>query len=560
VSKRKLTEEKWLERKLRVINFAFLQRKDGTRKALISEAGDALVLLQVFNVLGKKWRSVFRLFFEDKSKIDFVYKMYYPIYMIKEGDAVVAVDAMMLHSYRISEYLGGSEDYQLYALKTYELPLIGDSKCMSLSEWNVAAYDMEIKDGLALWPALDESKAKNVADGLYNIYLKTKNSALNLRKNIDEMERKYKSDTEPLASEYGLLQKDYEEKIAQKNQEIENLVANVEKSVIKEFRTELEKKMDSLKNERDFIERTLKDVRSNSAEIEKAISKAYEERERAKNEIAKLENAIVSMGSKKGKIESDTDKLLEIKNIVMEREAMKKEKDRLTERVFTLIEEISDLKEKQSKVNKKIRLFETDLSKIIEKEKLLPSNEDLERKKIEECFLKRREFVIKELDDLIAKKERALLELKTKMNEKRMAYVRQKALLEDVYRKAEEELGKYKELFMKADTVQGEIEVIYVPFYLVSRDQKMSIIEPPIVLKENGKEERCDKINVTDQVVSYIEGNWDNIAVILFESRELFDILNSKNRDRLKNGIAVLRNMGAVNKVQLSIITNGGLS
>jgi len=560
VSKRKLTEEKWLERKLRVINFAFLQRKDGTRKALISEAGDALVLLQVFNVLGKKWRSVFRLFFEDKSKIDFVYKMYYPIYMIKEGDAVVAVDAMMLHSYRISEYLGGSEDYQLYALKTYELPLIGDSKCMSLSEWNVAAYDMEIKDGLALWPALDESKAKNVADGLYNIYLKTKNSALNLRKNIDEMERKYKSDTEPLASEYGLLQKDYEEKIAQKNQEIENLVANVEKSVIKEFRTELEKKMDSLKNERDFIERTLKDVRSNSAEIEKAISKAYEERERAKNEIAKLENAIVSMGSKKGKIESDTDKLLEIKNIVMEREAMKKEKDRLTERVFTLIEEISDLKEKQSKVNKKIRLFETDLSKIIEKEKLLPSNEDLERKKIEECFLKRREFVIKELDDLIAKKERALLELKTKMNEKRMAYVRQKALLEDVYRKAEEELGKYKELFMKADTVQGEIEVIYVPFYLVSRDQKMSIIEPPIVLKENGKEVRCDKINVTDQVVSYIEGNWDNIAVILFESRELFDILNSKNRDRLKNGIAVLRNMGAVNKVQLSIITNGGLS
>ncbi len=545
---------------MRVINFAFLQRKDGTRKALISEAGDALVLLQVFNVLGKKWRSVFRLFFEDKSKIDFVYKMYYPIYMIKEGDAVVAVDAMMLHSYRISEYLGGSEDYQLYALKTYELPLIGDSKCMSLSEWNVAAYDMEIKDGLALWPALDESKAKNVADGLYNIYLKTKNSALNLRKNIDEMERKYKSDTEPLASEYGLLQKDYEEKIAQKNQEIENLVANVEKSVIKEFRTELEKKMDSLKNERDFIERTLKDVRSNSAEIEKAISKAYEERERAKNEIAKLENAIVSMGSKKGKIESDTDKLLEIKNIVMEREAMKKEKDRLTERVFTLIEEISDLKEKQSKVNKKIRLFETDLSKIIEKEKLLPSNEDLERKKIEECFLKRREFVIKELDDLIAKKERALLELKTKMNEKRMAYVRQKALLEDVYRKAEEELGKYKELFMKADTVQGEIEVIYVPFYLVSRDQKMSIIEPPIVLKENGKEERCDKINVTDQVVSYIEGNWDNIAVILFESRELFDILNSKNRDRLKNGIAVLRNMGAVNKVQLSIITNGGLS
>ncbi len=560
MSKRKLTEEKWLERKLRVINFAFLQRKDGTRKALISEAGDALVLLQVFNVLGKKWRSVFRLFFEDKSKIDFVYKMYYPIYMIKEGDAVVAVDAMMLHSYRISEYLGGSEDYQLYALKTYELPLIGDSKCMSLSEWNVAAYDMEIKDGLALWPALDESKAKNVADGLYNIYLKTKNSALNLRKNIDEMERKYKSDTEPLASEYGLLQKDYEEKIAQKNQEIENLVANVEKSVIKEFRTELEKKMDSLKNERDFIERTLKDVRSNSAEIEKAISKAYEERERAKNEIAKLENAIVSMGSKKGKIESDTDKLLEIKNIVMEREAMKKEKDRLTERVFTLIEEISDLKEKQSKVNKKIRLFETDLSKIIEKEKLLPSNEDLERKKIEECFLKRREFVIKELDDLIAKKERALLELKTKMNEKRMAYVRQKALLEDVYRKAEEELGKYKELFMKADTVQGEIEVIYVPFYLVSRDQKMSIIEPPIVLKENGKEVRCDKINVTDQVVSYIEGNWDNIAVILFESRELFDILNSKNRDRLKNGIAVLRNMGAVNKVQLSIITNGGLS
>lgn len=545
---------------MRVINFAFLQRKDGTKKALPPEAGDALVLLQAFNVLGKKWRSVSRLFLEDKSKIDFVYKMYYPIYLIREGDAVVAVDAMMLHSYRVSEYLGGSEDYQLYALKAYELPLIGDGKCMSLSEWNVAAYDMEIKDGLALWPALDEGKAKNVADGLYNIYLKTKNSALNLRKMIDEMERKYKAETEPLASEYGQLQKEYEEKIAQKNQEIENIVANVERSVIKEFRTELEKKMDSLKNERDFIERTLKDIRSNATEIEKAISKANDEREQAKNEITRLENAIVSLSSKKEKIESDTVKLLEIKDVVMEKEEMKKKKERLTERVFALIEEISELKEKQSKINKKIRLFEVDLNKIVEKEKLLPSNEDLERKKIEECFLKRREFVIKELDDLIAKKERALLEIKTKMNEKRMAYVRQKALLEDVYKKAEEELSKYMELFMKADSVQGDLVVIYVPFYLVSRDQKMSVIEPPIILKENGKEERCDKINVTDQVVSYIEGNWDNIAVILFESRELFDILNSKNRDRLKSGIRVLRTLGAVNKVQLSIITNGGLS
>ena len=81
---------------MRVINFAFLQRKDGTKKALPPEAGDALVLLQAFNVLGKKWRSVFRLFLEDKSKIEFVYKMYYPIYLIREGDAVVAVDAMML--------------------------------------------------------------------------------------------------------------------------------------------------------------------------------------------------------------------------------------------------------------------------------------------------------------------------------------------------------------------------------------------------------------------------------------------------------------------------------
>jgi len=89
---------------------------------------------------------------------------------------------------------------------------------------------------------------------------------------------------DPLTSEYEQLQKEYEEKIAQKNQEIENLVANVERSVIKEFRTELEKKLDSLKNERDFMERALKDARSNAAEIEKTINKAYEEREHAKNE------------------------------------------------------------------------------------------------------------------------------------------------------------------------------------------------------------------------------------------------------------------------------------
>jgi len=60
-------------------------------------------------------------------------------------------------------------------------------------------------------------------------------------------------------------------------------------------------------------------------------------------------------------------------------------------------------------------------------------------------------------------------------------------------------------------------------------------------------------------VVSYLEGNWDNIAVILFDSRELFDILNAKNRDRLRNGITVLRNQRAINKVQLSIVMNGGL-
>ncbi len=544
---------------MRVINFAFAQRKDGTKKALPPEAGDALVLLKVFNVMGKKWRSIFRLFQEDKSKIDFVYKMYYPIYLIKEGDAAVAVDGMALHSCRVSEYLGGSEDYQLYALKTYELPLIGNGKGISLSEWNAAAYDIEINDGLALWPALDESKAKNVADGLYSIYLKTKNSALGIRKTIDEMERKYKEDMDPLTSEYEQLQKEYEEKIAQKNQEIENLVANVERSVIKEFRTELEKKMDSLKNECEFIERTLKDTRSNAAEIEKTINKAYEEREHAKNEITRLEDNISALSLKKEKIENDTVKLLEIKEVVLEKEAMKKEKERLTNRIFTLTEEIAELKEKQSKINKKLRLLETDLNKIMEKEKLLPSNEDLERKKIEECFLKRREFVIKELDDLISKKERALLKIKTKMNEKRMAYVRQKELLEDIHKKAEEELDKYKDIFMKADTIQRDLEVIYVPFYLVSKDQNMSIIEPPIIIKENGKEEPYEKIKVSEKVVSYLEGNWDNIAVILFDSRELFDILNAKNRDRLKNGITVLRNQGAINKVQLSIIMNGGL-
>ncbi len=544
---------------MRVINFAFVQRKDGTKKALPPEAGDALVLLKVFNVMGKKWRSIFRLFQEDKSKIDFVYKMYYPIYLIKEGDAAVAVDGMALHSCRVSEYLGGSEDYQLYTLKTYELPLIENGKGISLSEWNAAAYDIEINDGLALWPALDESKTKNVADGLYSIYLKTKNSALGIRKTIDEMERKYKEDMDPLTSEYEQLQKEYEEKIAQKNQEIENLVDNVERSVIKEFRTELEKKMDSLKNECDFIERTLKDTRSNAAEIEKTINKAYEEREHAKNEITRLEDNISALSLKKEKIENDTVKLLEIKDVVLEKEAMKKEKERLTNRIFALTEEIAELKEKQSKINKKLRLLEADLNKIMEKEKLLPSNEDLERKKIEECFLKRREFVIKELDDLISKKERALLKIKTKMNEKRMAYVRQKELLEDVHKKAEEELDKYKDIFMKADTVQRDLEVIYVPFYLVSKDQNMSIIEPPIIIKENGKEEPYEKIKVSEKVVSYLEGNWDNIAVILFDSRELFDILNAKNRDRLKNGITVLRNQGAINKVQLSIIMNGGL-
>jgi uncharacterized coiled-coil DUF342 family protein len=54
----------------------------------------------------------------------------------------------------------------------------------------------------------------------------------------------------------------------------------------------------------------------------------------------------------------------------MEKEEMKKKKEMLAERIFTLIEEISELKEKQSKVNKKIRLFEVDLGKIVEKEKL----------------------------------------------------------------------------------------------------------------------------------------------------------------------------------------------
>lgn len=543
---------------MRVINFAFLQKKDGARKALSAEAGDALVLLDIFNVMGKKWRSVFRLFFEDKTKIDFVYKMYYPIYIIKEGDALVSVDAMALHNYRVSEYLRGSEDYQLYALKSYELPLIGDGNCMSLSEWNVAAYDMEIKDGLALCPVIDENNAKEVADGLYKIYLKTKDSASTLRSSIDEMERTYKAETEPFHAEYEQLQKEYEEKIAQKNQEIENLVANVERSVIKEFRIELDKKMDSLKNERGFIEQALKDARTSAAEIDRSINKAYEEKEMAKNNITKLENSIKSLNTKKEKFENDTTKLLDIKSAVMEAESMKKERDLLTQRVFDVTEEISDLKEKQTKANKKIRALEIDLNKITEKEKLLPSNEDIERKKIEECFLKRREFVIKELDELIAKKERALLQLKTKMNEKRMTYERRKASLEDVFKKAEDELGKFKELFMKNENIQGDVEVLYIPFYLVSKDQKLSIIEPPIMIKENGKAERCDKIGVTSQVVTYIESNWDNISVILFESREVFDILNSNNRERLKIGVESLRNIKAINKVQLSIIMNGG--
>ncbi|MEM3366644.1 MAG: hypothetical protein QXM93_09530, partial [Candidatus Methanomethyliaceae archaeon] len=56
------------------------------------------------------------------------------------------------------------------------------------------------------------------------------------------------------------------------------------------------------------------------------------------------------------------------------------------------------------------------------------------------------------------------------------------------------------------------------------------------------------------EITEAVFGSWEVLSVILFEAREVFDILSKRNRNRILEGISILKEVGGINSLQEAIL------
>ncbi|MBM5805991.1 MAG: hypothetical protein FJZ49_08035 [Candidatus Verstraetearchaeota archaeon] len=546
---------------MRVMNFSYLLEKEGKKRALAPWAGDALALLAAFGILGRRWRSMIKFFSgEDLKRVDFVYKMYYPVFLVKCGEYVVPVDGMALSRVRVDEYSETDGGYELFGVKALDLPLVKEAE-LKISEWIVATTKEEIEDGYAVSPVLEEAEANRVAKEFARIYYATEGFAERVKLAISAAEASFEEGAKQIVEEYNSLLAEYDGRVARKNEEIEGLLTGAEKKMVEELEAEIKKDLEALREERKDLNRALKESQEELRTINRNLQGCEGRRWTAEREIQMAENRLRGLISKKGRIGEGREGFDGLKNTIGELKGTERALERLRRDINGLVEEAARLKARRSDLQKKIEALQAELDRNAEKERLMPSREDMERRKINESFAKRRELLMQELNELLSEKDRRLLEIKTRENKLRRENERYRGRLNVIFETLEGELKRLRELLWRdGELLEAEVEILYIPFYLVSTDKKLSVVEPPLLIRGHGGAERKKRIIGMGGALGLIEGDWNTLSVLLYEARETFDLLNEKNRGRILRGIEALKEIKALGRTQEAILLKGCIS
>jgi regulator of replication initiation timing len=543
------------------MNFAFYVKKDGIRRALPSSAGDTLALLETFGILGKRLGSMINFFSgKDLKRVDFVYKLYYPIFLVKCGEHVVPIDGMALSRVRIDEHSETDGGYELFGVRVFDFPLVKEAE-FKISEWIMATTEEEIEDGYAMAPVMDGDEAIKIAKEFTRIHHETVRYREKVKSQLNSIEEHLKDELEQIIEEYNHLHAEYDGKVTQKNTEIEGLLTGTEESMIKELEAEIKKERETLREGHGNLNRVLKESQDELRTIDSRLQDCDSKRNTWDEEIQKVEKRLKALIAKKAKVEEGRESFDGLKGTVGELEEAKKTFEQLKMDLNGLVEESEKLKTDQSKLRKKVEELQVELDRTSEKERLIPSREDMKRRGINESFAERRRILIQGLNELLSEKERRMLEIRAKENKLRRENERDRKSFNVIFEALDGELKRLKELlWSNGEMLENKAEILHIPFYLISTDKKLHILEPPLLIRGYKRVEHQKRMRGIGGALSLIEGDWNTLSVLIYEARETFNLLNEKNRGRILRGIESLKKIKAISRTQEAMLLKGCIS
>lgn len=537
---------------MRIMNFGFIVEKEGRLRALPSTAGDVLAVLEAMGILAKRWKSLSGFMSEDKlEKIDLLLKIYYPIYLVREGKYVIPVDGMGIHEVRVEEFSEIRNKYAVHHTKTYNFPLIGNGK---LEKWIRSAVEGQIQDGYAIPQALTREEAIFISKEVIRIYLKLKEYLDKLRSSLESYDKKLREDLEKIFQERRGIEERYEKGIAEKNLQIESLLIDSEKHALRKIEEEFKKRAESLRNERKGLEELVKSLTVELKSIDDKMDKIKGEISQIRKEIARIETKKERLMLEKKKVEESRAKFDNIKSILKDLEDCEKMIEVYKRNEESSLRSLSELQEKRNRILKRAEEVRKTISRLVDEEKILPSRRDLELRKAREEFTEKRNEMIKGLNALLAERDNALWNLRARENKLKFEYKRFREFSEEKIRVLEEELTKLDAYIWKNVELGGDVELLYIPYYITYKNERLVLIEPPIVVKGLKKIEDFKDIGVRRELIEAILESWDVISVILFDAKEVFDVLSTKNKSRILEGINFLKEVGAIDRFQEAVL------
>jgi uncharacterized protein YoxC len=537
---------------MRLMNFGFSVERDGSLRALPNPAGDALALLEAMGILGKKWRSFSGFISEDRlEKVNFLSKIYYPIYLVREGKYVIPIDGMGLHKLRVKEFTEFHHEYVIHSSKTYDLPLIGNEK---LLRWLNSTVEGEIGDGYAIPHVLTREEAIFAAKEFVRIYVGLKDYLEKLASSLESSETRLREDLEKIRDECRRIDEECGRKIAEKNIQIEGLLSGSENEVIRKIKEEFQRRKELLRNERKSLEKLIKNLMGELRSIDERIEKIKKGINQLREEIARVKAKKEKLTLEKKRIEENIEKFDNIRSIIKELEECEKLIEVNKRNEEKSLEDLSELEEQKDRTFKRVEEVQERIARLVEEEKVLPSKEDLELRRAREEFVMKRREMVKELDAICAERDRALWNLRTRESKLKFEYKKFKDLTESAIKLLEEELGKIRSYIWKGVELNEDVELLYVPYYITYKNERITLIEPPIVMDRFKKVEDFKGVGLSKEVVEEVFGSWDVLSVILFEAKEVFDVLSKRNRNRILEGISILKEVGAIGGMQEAIL------
>ncbi len=535
------------------MNFAYLRFKDSASRALSPDQCDVVAILKASNLFGKRWRSVLKLFKEEK-RIDSIFRVYYPIYLVRIQGKIIAVDGIGIQETRFNE--DGLFEGAILNTRTVFQPVFGTDLCNWLGEWHETSSEAEeIRNGFAISPVLSKDEATNAATEVMMIHDSDLQVIEKIEKEISALNDQYNRAQLELTERQKALLDEFDRKISLKGTEIEGLETYSEMKTIEELKANFGKKLESIRSRKMEIERRRKEITGRISELEKEKEKLLSRKEALSRRASALNRRLESLLGEREKLNAGGAGPKMINENITNAEKISREVDKLQREIEGCVSRFNKVVAEIGILTESFKELERELATLNEKERLLPSKEEEEVDKVHRCFSGRREILVKELMELTEEKERGMMELRAEEKQERIRYSDKLRRLQFLLAKAKEDYQAARSIMIQdEDGEEWETEMIQIPFYVYISDGEFRTIEPQIIIGEHGKVVKSGGTCLVQGGGEYLQANWDALAVLLFKARDSFNLLSLENRRRIIAAAESLRSMGVINNFQLSYI------